>query len=147
MSKRNIPTRRFIKPTFEFLIEKKRDGGEFTQEDLIPNEPAIVVITRDGYLKRVSPELFKTQGRGGKGHIAIKLRDKDKVARMRIVEKNDELLFVTAKGTMSRQTAAGISTQGRYAKGVRIQRVDEGDYIVDLAQVVSSKENELTTKD
>ena len=34
MSKRNIPTRRFIKPTFEFLIEKKRDGGEFTQEEI-----------------------------------------------------------------------------------------------------------------
>ena len=33
-SKRNIPTRRFIKPTFEFLIEKKRDGGEFTQEEI-----------------------------------------------------------------------------------------------------------------
>src|SRR5688500_20310460 len=33
-SKRNIPTRRFIKPTFNFLIEKKRDGGEFTQEEI-----------------------------------------------------------------------------------------------------------------
>ena len=34
MTKRTIPTRRFIKPTFEFLIEKKRDGGEFTQEEI-----------------------------------------------------------------------------------------------------------------
>ena len=33
-SKRNIPTRRFIKPTFNFLIEKKRDGGEFSQEEI-----------------------------------------------------------------------------------------------------------------
>ncbi|MES2697732.1 MAG: thymidine phosphorylase, partial [Verrucomicrobiota bacterium] len=33
-SKRNIPTRRFIKPSFTFLIEKKRDGGEFTQEEI-----------------------------------------------------------------------------------------------------------------
>ena len=33
-SKRNIPARRFIKPTFNFLIEKKRDGGEFTQEEI-----------------------------------------------------------------------------------------------------------------
>ena len=33
-SKRNIPTRRFIKPSFNFLIEKKRDGGEFTQEEI-----------------------------------------------------------------------------------------------------------------
>ncbi len=33
-SKRNIPARRFTKPTFNFLIEKKRDGGEFTQEEI-----------------------------------------------------------------------------------------------------------------
>ena len=33
-NKRNIPTRRFIKPSFNFLIEKKRDGGEFTQEEI-----------------------------------------------------------------------------------------------------------------
>src|SRR5580658_8365290 len=33
-SKRSIPARRFIKPTFEFLIEKKRDGGEFSQEEI-----------------------------------------------------------------------------------------------------------------
>ncbi len=33
-SKRNIPTRRFVKPSFTFLIEKKRDGGEFTQEEI-----------------------------------------------------------------------------------------------------------------
>jgi hypothetical protein len=33
-SKRNIPARRFIKPSFNFLIEKKRDGGEFTQEEI-----------------------------------------------------------------------------------------------------------------
>src|ERR1051326_1753806 len=43
-SKRNIPTRRFIKPTFEFLIEKKRDGGEFTQEEI----RYIIVSTLDG---------------------------------------------------------------------------------------------------
>ena len=34
MTKRTLPPRRFIKPTFEFLIEKKRDGGEFTQEEI-----------------------------------------------------------------------------------------------------------------
>ena len=42
---------------------------------------------------------------------------------MTIIQKSDELLFVTARGTLSRQKASGISTQGRYAKGVRIQRV------------------------
>ena len=47
-SKRNIPTRRFIKPTFEFLIEKKRDGGEFSQEEI----RFIIDSTLDGEMPR-----------------------------------------------------------------------------------------------
>lgn len=59
---------------------------------------------------------------------------------MKIIHGSDELLFVSARGTMSRQKASGISAQGRYAKGVRIQRVDEGDYIVDVASIISNEE-------
>jgi len=59
---------------------------------------------------------------------------------MEVIFPDDELLFVTAKGVMSRQSASGISTQGRYAKGTRIQRVDEGDYIVDMARMVKEEE-------
>jgi DNA gyrase subunit A len=121
-------------------------GDKVVSMDIITPKGELLAISEGGFGKKMKLDEFGTQGRGGKGHIAIKLRDKDKVARMRIVEKDDELLFVSAKGTMSRQTAAGISTQGRYAKGVRIQKVDEGDYIVDLAPVISSKEEELTTE-
>ncbi|MFA4967241.1 MAG: DNA gyrase subunit A [Candidatus Margulisiibacteriota bacterium] len=124
---------------------KLAKGDKVVSMDIVTPKGELLAVSECGFGKKMKVEEFGTQKRGGKGHIAIKLRDKDKVARMRIVEKDDEILFVTAKGTMSRQTADGISTQGRYAKGVRIQRVDEGDYIVDLAQVVSSKEEELTT--
>ena len=68
-SKRNIPTRRFIKPTFEFLIEKKRDGGEFTQEEIryiscgnpggiiaAPDEPPALLDCTKGRLASLSLE-------------------------------------------------------------------------------------------
>jgi DNA gyrase subunit A len=59
---------------------------------------------------------------------------------MMFIDKDDELLFVTGKGTMMRQEARGISTQGRYAKGVRLVRLDQSDYVVDLARVVKEEE-------
>jgi DNA gyrase subunit A len=83
---------------------------------------------------------FRVQRRGGKGLTAMKVRKGDEVARARLIEEDDELLFVSAKGTISRQTAKGISTQGRYAMGVRIQRLDKDDYVVDVARVVKSEE-------
>ncbi|MFA4858023.1 MAG: DNA gyrase C-terminal beta-propeller domain-containing protein, partial [Candidatus Margulisiibacteriota bacterium] len=68
------------------------------------------------------------------------LRKDDEVSKMMLIHKDDELLFVSSRGTMMRQTASGISTQGRYAKGVRLQRLDDGDYLVDLARVVKAEE-------
>jgi DNA gyrase subunit A len=108
--------------------------------DIITDGGDLLVISDAGFGKRMKVNEFSAQNRGGKGHIAIKLRDKDAVSQMKIIMPKDELLFVTANGTMSRQKASGITTQGRYAKGVRIQRVDDGDRIVDLARVVNEEE-------
>jgi DNA gyrase subunit A len=70
----------------------------------------------------------------------MKLRDKDEVAALCLINAEDELLFVSSKGTMTRQAAEGISVQGRYAKGTRLQRIDEGEYLVNVARVVKPVE-------
>ena len=70
----------------------------------------------------------------------MKLRKDDEVASVQLILPDDELLFVSSKGTMTRQTAKGISTQGRYAKGTRLQRMDEDDYLVAVARVVKAEE-------
>ena len=77
----------------------------------------------------------------------MKLRDKDTVAALVVIEKKDELIFVTAQGTMSRQTAEGISAQGRYAKGVRIQRLDDGDSLVDVGRVITKEAEEAVIEE
>ncbi len=117
-----------------------RKGDKVISMDVIVDTPDLLMVSSQGYGKKMKLEEFGVQNRGGKGHIAMKLRDKDEVASLRLITKDDELLFVSARGTMLRQAASGISTQGRYAKGVRLQRVDEGDSIVGVAVVVTKEE-------
>ncbi|MBI4426034.1 MAG: DNA gyrase subunit A [Candidatus Kerfeldbacteria bacterium] len=94
--------------------------GEFTQEDLIPNEPAIVVVTRDGYLKRVSPELFKTQGRGGKGVIGLTTKEEDAVSHFLSTTTHADILFFTNRGRVFQLKAYDVPAASRTAKGQAI---------------------------
>ena len=52
--------------------------GTFSQEDLIPKEATIVMLTRDGYIKRLSPETFKTKG-VAEGVIGLTTKEEDSV--------------------------------------------------------------------
>lgn len=92
-------------------------GDRVVSMDIVRDGGDLLTISEGGFGKRMKLDEFSMQNRGGKGHIAIKLRDKDKVAQMKIIQRSDELLFVTAKGTMSRQEASGISTQGAMPRG------------------------------
>ncbi|MBI5404853.1 MAG: DNA gyrase subunit A [Candidatus Kerfeldbacteria bacterium] len=94
--------------------------GEFTQEDLIPNEPTIVTITRDGYIKRVSPDQFKTQGRGGKGVIGLTTKEEDMVSHFLSTTTHADMLFFTSKGRVFQLKAYDIPAASRTAKGQAI---------------------------
>ncbi len=94
--------------------------GEFTQEDLIPNEPTIVTITRDGYIKRVSPELFKTQRRGGKGIIGLTTKEEDMVSHFLSTTTHADMLFFTNRGRVFQLKAYDIPAASRTAKGQAI---------------------------
>jgi len=94
--------------------------GEFTQEDLIPNEAAIIVVTRDGYLKRVSPELFKTQGRGGKGVIGLTTKEEDSVSHFISTTTHSDLLFFSNRGRVFTLKAYDVPAASRTSKGQAI---------------------------
>ena len=57
----------------------KQPIGEFKAEDLIPEQQAMVIITKSGYVKRLPPDTYKTQGRGGKGVIGMTTKEEDVV--------------------------------------------------------------------
>ncbi len=90
---------------------------KFTQEDLIPNEPAVVIITRDGYIKRLPPDTFKAQGRGGKGVIGLTAKEEDSVEHLFATTTHADLLFFTTRGRVFELKAYDIPPASRTAKG------------------------------
>ncbi|MBI4427046.1 MAG: DNA gyrase subunit A [Candidatus Magasanikbacteria bacterium] len=90
---------------------------EFTTEDLIPNESIVVMTTRDGYIKRVAPDTFKTQGRGGKGVIGLTTKEEDVVDQLLTTNTHDNLLFFTTRGRVFQMMAYDIPPATRTSKG------------------------------
>jgi DNA gyrase subunit A len=93
---------------------------DFSIEDLVPNEEAIVMMTRDGYIKRMSPDTFKTQERGGKGVIGLTTKEEDMVEFMFSSMTHTDLLFFTTKGRVFQLKAYEIPVASRTAKGTPI---------------------------
>jgi DNA gyrase subunit A len=91
--------------------------GQFSQEDLIPKESTIVMMTRDGYIKRLKPDMFKQQHRGGKGIIGLTAKEEDMVNRVISTSTHDDLLFFTSRGRVFQLKAYEIPQASRTAKG------------------------------
>lgn len=90
---------------------------EFTTEDLIPNEPTIIMITSDGYIKRVQPDIFRQQGRGGKGVIGVTTKEEESVEQLQSTNTHDNILFFTNRGRVFQLMAYDIPQASRTAKG------------------------------
>ncbi len=90
---------------------------KFTQEDLIPNEACVVIITKDGYLKRLPPDTFKAQGRGGKGVIGLTAKEEDAVEHLFSTTTHADLLFFTTRGRVFELKAYDVPVGSRTAKG------------------------------
>ena len=93
---------------------------EFNAEDLVPNEEALVMMTRDGYIKRTEPDTFKVQARGGKGIIGLTTKEEDSVLFMFSTLTHNDVLFFTTKGRVFQLKAYEIPQASRIAKGTPI---------------------------
>ncbi|WJI25403.1 DNA gyrase subunit A [Thermosynechococcus sp. B0] len=122
-----------------FATPPEDDSAEMedVEETVAHSEgPWVLVITTNGYGKRVPVQQFRLQNRAGMGITATKFKAKsneDQLAALRIVNAEDELMIVTSRGIIIRQKVMDISSQSRSATGVRLQRLDEDDVIVTAA--------------
>ncbi len=101
----------------------------------------LLVATELGLGKRTLLSEYRLQRRGGSGVRNIRLTARTgKVAAIRAVDDEGELLVITAQGIVSRLLVKDISTQGREAQGVRLQRLDEGDRVSAIAPIAAADE-------
>ena len=93
------------------------DYDDIDIEDLIPNEPMVVTITHNGYVKRVPIKAYEKQRRGGKGKVAVTTHDDDFIERFFVSNTHDTLMFVTNMGQLYWLKVYRIPEGSRTAKG------------------------------
>ncbi len=106
--------------------------GEFSEEDLIPNEPTVLTLTDTGYIKRQSMNSFQTQHRGGKGITGMKVKDEDTIAHIRSAQTHDNIIFFTNKGKAYQLRAYEIAESSRTSKGsaiVNLLNIEAGEKV------------------
>jgi len=121
---------KIIKEESDYLKEKYADErrtkvykgkvGEFSEEDLIPNEPTVITLTTTGYIKRQSLTSFRTQHRGGKGVKGMTTKEEDGIMHIRYTMTHDNILFFTNKGKVYQLKAYEIDESSRTSKGTAV---------------------------
>ncbi len=93
---------------------------EFHAEDLIPNEAAVVAMTKLGYIKRMSPDHFKAQNRGGKGIKGMNILDEDYISDLIMINNHDYVMFFTNLGRVYQLKGYEIPEASRTARGTAV---------------------------
>ena len=141
--------REIIKSELSDLIAKYGDErrtqiiaseGDFSAEDLIPDHDAVVTITKGGYSKRTSANLYKSQRRGGRGVKGAALKQDDAVDHFFVASTHDWLLFFTNQGRVYRAKVHELPDAGRDARGQHVANLLAFKPDEVIAQVLSLKD-------
>jgi DNA gyrase subunit A len=101
---------------------------------------SVLVVTEKGFGKRSDVNNYRLTHRGGKGVITVKANAKiGKMIAMMEANDSDELVIISTKGMVIRQSMKDIRIMGRATQGVRVIRLKEGDSIADIARVVQEE--------
>ncbi len=117
-------------------------GDEVVGLEVLPSneEGALLSVTELGYGKRSLLKEYRTQSRGGKGIIAMKLNDKTgNLVGCARVEEKDEIMLVSSAGKIIRLRVKDIPVQGRATQGVRLFMLTPGEKIVSLAKLAENQ--------
>ena len=98
----------------------ERDVFDLTTEDLIPDENVVITMTKLGYIKRMTPDNFKSQNRGGKGIKGMQTLEDDYIEELLMTSTHHYLMFFTNQGRVYRLKGYEIPEASRTARGTAI---------------------------
>ena len=96
------------------------DEFDINMEDLIPVSDTVITMTHLGYIKRMTPDNFRSQNRGGKGIKGMQTLDEDFIEEIFMSTTHNYLMFFTSFGRVYRMKAYEIPEAGRTARGTAI---------------------------
>lgn len=117
---------------------------EVGEEELMPEEDSLFMITRGGYLKRMPPEDLRAQKRGGKGLIGIATKEEDVVSQFFLANTHDSLLFFTNSGKVFQTKGYEVPESSRQSKGKAIAnflQVSSSDLITAVIPIPKDKKS------
>ena len=96
------------------------DEGEIRAEDMVANELTVIAMTKLGYIKRMSPDTFKAQNRGGKGIKGMNILNDDYISDLITMNTHDDLMLFTNLGRIYRLKGYEIPEASRTARGTAV---------------------------
>jgi len=111
---------------------RPEEAQDLSIEDLIDEEDTIITMTRDGYVKRLPIDTYRTQGRGGKGVVGLTTKEQDSVEHLFIANTHSYLCIFTDRGKVYRLRTHEIPAGSRTAKGsniINLVAIDPGDTV------------------
>ena len=118
---------------------------EIDIEDLIEEETCVFTLSKQGYVKRMPVDTYRTQGRGGRGVNAQNLKDEDYVKSLNIASTHDHILFFTNIGKVHHRKGYQIPEAGRTARGtamVNVLPLEPGEAVTAMVVTREFDENE-----
>lgn len=114
------------------------EGDEVVAMDTVKDGADLLIITANGYGKRTPISEYRVQSRGGKGIKTLNVTPKNgPIVGAKVVREENELMVISAGGTIIRMQVSDVPVHGRGTQGVRLMKTDDGDSVVALAQVAA----------
>lgn len=117
------------------------EGDAVIDMDVVHEDNSVLIVTSKGFGKRTPVSEYRLQSRGGKGIKTLNVTSKNgPVVGLKIVREEEDLMIITALGTIIRTSMSGISLMGRNTQGVKLINIREEDEVSTLARVDKSEE-------
>lgn len=123
-----------------------RATDDISDEDLVPDEPTVITATHFGYIKRMTPDNFRAQNRGGKGIKGIQPIDNDYVEDVMMTTNHHYMMFFTNQGRVYRLKAFEIPEASRTARGtaiINLLQLQPEEHVTAVIPIREFKEGEF----